>query len=92
MTECRTLAVALLLGVAAVLGAYIFGYVSLMEKRIVVIYSHGNLEHHYVPYFRFGGEPARFVFWPAIQLDCWVRPDYWEPRVMSDDTATQNPR
>jgi hypothetical protein len=67
---------------AAVLFAYAASYWMLIDDAawdidIVRIGQSGMVVQKVVKY-RYGGEAARTLFWPAHRVDRWLRSDYWE--------------
>jgi hypothetical protein len=74
---------ALLVVLVALLAAYASGYWLLLDHEATARLDVHNVLSAVQPQsprsaYRAGGEVAKVLFWPAHQIDRWLRPSYWE--------------
>lgn len=80
-SKLPTIAVALVI-LAAMMLAYLGGYWMLLDDTSwdidIVRIGSGRMVVQKVVKYRYGGDAARALFWPAHRIDRWLRSDYWE--------------
>ena len=71
-------ALATLLVIAVLLAVYSGTYLAAVQpEQVVVVAVHCYGQFKVEDYYRFGGDLARWVFWPANQVDRRLRRSTW---------------